>query len=287
MPELPEVETIARTLSPMVRGHRITAVEVLLPGSVDKGSLSLSELVGRVILDTGRRGKLALLHLVPPSSPESSSPSSATAHALAVHLKMTGRLFVYGPEQRPGTHTRIVFHLEDSDGTPSRLFFDDARTFGYVRLLSPSSLGQWDFWNCLGPEPLEHSPAALAHRLDHKRGGIKSLLLDQTVVAGIGNIYADEALFRAGLDPRRKADSISLAHKEQLFAKVQEVLQESIAQCGSSIRDYRTARGDAGAFQNTFRVYGRSGQACLTCGTALTTLKVAGRTTVCCSRCQK
>lgn len=303
MPELPEVETIARTLSPLVRERRILGVDVRHPGSVESGSLPLSLLQGRRVADTGRRGKLALLHLVPtemeptctrPALTESNRTQSAHSELapgepafLAVHLKMTGRLFVYDLQQEPGPHTRLVLDMEDDAGARSRLFFDDARKFGYVRLTSPASLVGWAFWEKLGPEPLEQSPDALMQRLWGRGGGIKSLLLNQQVVAGIGNIYADEALFRAGIDPRAKVTSLTRARLTALFAHVQEVLRESIAQCGSSIRDYRTARGDAGAFQNTFRVYGRSGQACLTCGAALTTATVAGRTTVFCPTCQK
>lgn len=301
MPELPEVETIARTLSPLVRGRRIRTVEVRHPGSVDSGSLPLSLLQGRCIADTGRRGKLALLHLVPTESDAFPSSSVLGEHCtthctellpnepafIAVHLKMTGRLFVYGPQQQPGPHTRLILDMEDEAGALSRLFFDDARKFGYARLLSSAALARWPFWQSLGPEPLEQSAEALMEGLWGRGGGIKSLLLNQKVVAGIGNIYADEALFRAGVDPRAKVSSLSRGRLTRLFVEVQTVLRESIEQCGSSIRDYRTARGDAGAFQNAFRVYGRAGKACVTCGTMLAAATVAGRTTVFCPQCQK
>ena len=280
MPELPEVETIARTLTPLIRDRLVVGARVFLPRSVEAQSLPLSQLAGRRVTHAGRRGKLALLHL----APQIGGPQEAAF--LAVHLKMTGRLFVYGPETQPNPHTRVVLDLLSAAG-PEQLFFDDARTFGYMRLVSPATLGQWPFWASLGPEPLECPVSALAERLRARRGAVKAVLLDQKVVAGIGNIYADEALFRAGIDPRRAAHTLTAASAETLFCKVREVLLESIAQCGSSIRDYRTARGDAGAFQNTFRVYGRSGQQCLTCGAALLTAKVAGRTTVCCPRCQR
>lgn len=280
MPELPEVETIARTLDPLVRGRHIVGVQALLPRCVDKGSLPLELLVGRRIARVGRRGKLALLHLAPRHG------GSDEASFLAVHLKMTGRLFVYGADAEPGPHTRAVWDLEGG-GDPARLFFDDARTFGYVRLVSPETLPGWAFWNALGPEPLECEPEILACRVKEARGKIKALLLDQTVLAGVGNIYADEALFRAGIDPRRPARTLGASLLTELFRRVREVLLESIEQCGSSIRDYRTARGDAGAFQNAFRVYGRSGQACVTCGAPLETARTAGRTTVFCPRCQR
>ena len=152
-------------------------------------------------------------------------------------------------------------------------------------VLPPALLERWDFWCSLGPEPLDMGPGELGPRL---RGGraIKAALLDQTVLAGIGNIYADESLFRAGIDPRRPAGELSEAEADRLRRAVQEVLRESIAQCGSSIRDYRDANGNVGAFQNTFFVYGRGGQACRRCGSTLEKSRIAGRATVSCPRCQ-
>jgi len=204
-------------------------------------------------------------------------------HLLGVHLKMTGRLFVYGPEVAPNAHTRVVFGLDDGN----RLFFDDARKFGYVRALSGADLATWDFWRSLGPEPLEIAAPDFVALFRGRRGRIKALLLDQTVIAGIGNIYADESLFRASIRPDAQAGELSPDRLRVLHGHLVDVLRESIAECGSSIRDYRDAHGDAGAFQNRFRVYGRTGQPCVACGRTLTTGKVAGRTTVFCEHCQK
>ncbi|WP_035068091.1 bifunctional DNA-formamidopyrimidine glycosylase/DNA-(apurinic or apyrimidinic site) lyase [Nitratidesulfovibrio termitidis] len=204
-------------------------------------------------------------------------------HLLGVHLKMTGRLFVYGPEVAPNAHTRVVFGLDDGN----RLFFDDARKFGYVRALSDADMTTWDFWRSLGPEPLEIAGPDFVALFRGRRGRIKALLLDQTVIAGIGNIYADESLFRASIRPDAQAGELSPDRLRVLHGHLVDVLRESIAECGSSIRDYRDAHGDAGAFQNRFRVYGRTGQPCVACGRTLTTAKVAGRTTVFCERCQK
>lgn len=292
MPELPEVETIARTLRPLIQGRVITGARVLLPRSLHELSLPLKQLVGRRVADVTRRGKLALINLVPVGCPplpagarwpvQSLTEPSDKPAVLTVHLRMTGRLFVYPPSEPLGTHTRVVLKLDDGN----RLFFDDARTFGQMLLATPQILSCWSFWTKLGPEPLELSPAAFSARIRAKSGKIKAVLLDQTVLAGIGNIYADEACFRAGVDPRRAACSLSPVHCTALLAAIQQVLRESIAECGSSIKDYRTARGDAGAFQNYFRVYGRAGQRCHSCGTALEQAKVAGRTTVFCPRCQ-
>ena len=157
----------------------------------------------------------------------------------------------------PLKHTRVIFHLQRPDRCRAQLFFDDVRAFGLVFAATPALLERWDFWCSLGPEPLD-----------------------------IGNIYADESLFRAGIDPRRPAGELSEAEADRLRRAVQEVLRESIAQCGSPIRDYRDANGNVGAFQNTFFVYGRGGQACRRCGSTLEKSRIAGRATVSCPRCQ-
>ncbi len=286
MPELPEVETITRTLEPLIQGAIITRVGLHWPRTKDVtggGSLDLALLQGRRISHVKRRGKLALICLEPQS--ETSSPQDE-AHMLAVHLKMTGRLFVYDANYPLQKHTRFSLGLYHN-GVDKQLFFDDARTFGYVRLVSPTTLPLWPFWQKLGVEPLEHTARELAQYYAGKRAGIKGLLLNQNIVVGIGNIYADEALFQAGIMPQRKADTLSLAQLTQLMHAVQAVLKLSIEQCGSSIRDYRDAHGDAGSFQNTFMVYGRSGELCKKCKNALTTQRIAGRTTVYCPHCQR
>ncbi len=283
MPELPEVETIARTLEPLIQGARIDATHIFLPRTVDSsggGSLDLALLHGREISHVGRRGKLALIQLVPITG------LPQEAHMLAVHLKMTGRLFVYDARYPAQKHTRLSLDL-NFQGQKKQLFFDDARTFGYVRLVSPASLAVWPFWQGLGLEPLEHDAKQLAQCYMGKKAGIKGLLLNQSLVVGVGNIYADEALFQAGIAPERKAHTLNLETLTKLMQAVQAVLRLSIEQCGSSIRDYRDAHGDAGSFQNTFMVYGRSAMACKACACELVTKRVAGRTTVFCAKCQR
>ncbi len=279
MPELPEVETIARTLEPLIKGSTITKSNLFLPRTLDKGSLDINLLHGRRIIGVSRRAKLALILLDPHKDDEKQ------AHMLAVHLKMTGRLFVYAHDTPIAKHTRFSLDLEHNNKA-KQLFFDDSRTFGYVRLVSPASLEYWPFWQKLGLEPLTHKPSELAKRLEGKRAGIKGLLLNQEYIVGIGNIYADEALFAAKILPTRKADTIPYTQLVELCAAIQKILLLSIEQCGSSIRDYRTAHGDAGSFQNTFAVYGRAGQVCKTCGQTLISSRVAGRSTVFCSYCQ-
>jgi len=196
---------------------------------------------------------------------------------------MSGRLFVYRQNTPPDTHTRLIFDL--SDGT--RLFFDDTRKFGYCRALAEQDFADWPFWQKLGPEPLTITPDNFVSLLQGRRTRIKAALLDQTVIAGIGNIYGDESLFRARIRPDTLCNAIPETKLRTLHSVIQAVLQQAIRECGSSIRDYRDAHGDAGAFQNNFLVYGRAGEKCTVCGSKLATAKVAGRTTVYCGKCQR
>ncbi len=313
MPELPEVETVARTLAPQVCGRRIVDISVLNAGTWQGGTAAgeVESLTPR-IRGVGRRGKLLLLHFgeggpeaggveeipVPTEAGqwplfysaagieqgslplEGKTPDEVTA--LAFHLRMTGKLFVYPQGTEPGKHTRVIFDLDDG----RRLFFDDTRKFGQVRVLCGKELDGWNFWRELGPEPLEAKPEVFASRFKSRKA-VKALLLDQSVLAGVGNIYADESLFRAGIRPDAKGADIEPERLEKLRQALVEVLLLSIRECGSSIRDYRTARGDVGAFQNSFYAYGRAGEACHVCGAVLKSARVAGRATVFCPKCQK
>ncbi len=280
MPELPEVETVARTLLPLVQHRRIVLAEALHP-KVMEGPLPLEAVVGRTISTTARRGKLLLVPFIP-ALPEH-APGLHEVTGIAFHLKMTGRLFGYAAGVVPGVHTRLRMVFDDN----SQLFFDDMRTFGYARVLSQQSLEQWNFWQTLGPEPLTLAAKEFVQLFAGKQRAIKALLLDQQIIAGVGNIYADESLFRAGIHPASSGKDLSPQKLERLHGALVGVLQESIAACGSSINTYRTARGDAGAFQNTFAVYGRGGQNCSLCTTRLEKTQLAGRGTVFCPKCQK
>ena len=302
MPELPEVETVARTLAPSVVGRRIAGIHVLWAKSM-QGALEALEpgprsLMGRRIVKVSRRAKVLLLHLEAPDG----GNSEHGPHLLAFHLKMTGQVMVHPTDEAAHKHTRLIFDLVEDGGQSGltapnhapagRLFFDDTRKFGYCRILTPATLKDWPFWQNLGPEPLEidapqFRQCFLDGRGQGRTGKIKALLLDQAVIAGIGNIYADEALFRAGISPAAPAAALGAPDFDRLHRAVQEVLLESIAACGSSIRDYRDADGNVGAFQNTFRVYGRKDEACVTCGEKLSQTRIAGRTTTFCPNCQK
>ena len=281
MPELPEVETIARTLRPQVENRIITAAHVLLPKTLVAGGEFLSTAFPAEIRGVWRRAKLLFLDVAVGGA------EAGLCH-LAFHLKMTGKLFVHEAGAPPHKHTRMVFDLAPGGNLPAgRLFFDDIRTFGYCRFMRPEDLDAWPFWATLGPEPLTLAAEDFSRALANRKASIKSLLLDQRVIAGIGNIYADEACFRSGIHPGTVAGDISEKRRSALLRSVQDVLTESIAECGSSIRDYRDANGDAGAFQNMFRVYGRAGQGCVVCGTVLEKTVIAARTTVFCPHCQR
>ena len=287
MPELPEVETVVRTLRPQVLNARILGVELLRPSIVLPESLPLESLCGCRISAVDRRGKLILLRMLAESGRDG---GPERPDLLVVHLRMTGRLMPHPAGTPPHAHTRCLFHLEGPQGS-SVLFFDDVRAFGVLFAATDALLAAWPFWQELGPEPLAVPPDALARQLAPRfagrRGAVKSLLLDQGVLAGIGNIYADEALFRAGIDPRRAANTLDAPALLRLCRALQEVLRLSIAQCGSSIRDYRDANGNVGAFQNSFAVYGRGEEPCHTCGRPLEKARIAGRATVFCPHCQR
>lgn len=314
MPELPEVETIARTLAPQIVGRSITGITTLHPKVVQAGAALLPLLLpgegkeGWTIARVFRRAKLLLISLspsgaalsgveapaqtsarIPPRTPEipAGTPAPAEELLLAFHLKMTGSFFVHPPHTGPLRHTRLILDLSDR----RRLFFDDMRTFGYCRAMLPGDLLSWPFWAGLGPEPLDMEARELAGHLAaaaaNRKISIKAALLNQEIIAGVGNIYADESLFLAGIRPTAKASALSAEQFPALAHALQRVLRRAIKECGSSIRNYRDAQGNAGAFQNSFAVYGRKGECCARCQSPLTAAKVAGRGTVYCPVCQQ
>jgi len=291
MPELPEVETIARTLAPEVESRLILAVDVLdpsaiVPWSETSGADAFRELVlGRRIARVDRRGKLLLLHL--------QAGGGKDGGTIAIHLRMTGRVLALPPGEAP-VRPRVILTLSDRGQGGMQMVFSDVRRFGRMHAFAPGggpgSIEAWPFYRDLGPEPLDMTAGEFRERLaphgKKSRARIKALLLDQGVIAGIGNIYADEALLRAGIRPDAVAGSLSARRLDRLIAAIQAVLAQAIAENGSSIRDYRDAFGAAGAFQNHFRAYGRGGEKCLDCGAVMRCLRVAGRTSTFCPRCQ-
>ncbi len=272
MPELPEVETIIQTLTPFVEGRKVVGYSIYNPKTV-QGDRALEESIGCKLGKPFRRGKLIVLPLL---------YKKKIQYNLCVHLKMTGKLFVFSELVEPNVYTRVTVSFD----TGSMLFFDDIRKFGYIRLIPSKELDSWSFWKTLGPEPFEIDSLSFAETLKSHKGMIKSLLLNQKVIAGCGNIYADESLFRAKIPPFVQVSQLSIKTLQQLHRVLLEVFLESIAACGSSIKDYRTAQGDVGSFQNSFYVYGRSGQFCFICKSILKSTKLGGRMTVWCPQCQ-
>lgn len=264
------MEVIARGLAASATGRTIVSVEVPGLTRLSEPEETLTpKVLGRTITHVRRRAKVLLVEL-------------DNGSTLAFHLKMTGRV-VHCPARAAEKHDRILFHLDDG----SLLFFADMRKFGYVRCFAAGELDCWDFLCKAGPEPLETAPEMLAERVTGRNCAIKALLLNQSVVAGVGNIYADESLFRAGIHPETRGSRVGRANAVRLFSELQAVLRQAIAENGSSISDYVNAHGDAGAFQNSFNVYGRKGESCRTCGETLRAVTVAGRTSTFCPACQR
>ena len=267
MPELPEVETVRRTLAPIVEGRTIAAVSFAWPRtSVGDPRATAARLTGQRIERLERYGKYLLFRL----------RREGSDSILIVHLRMTGNLVVNGAA---GAHTRARMVLDDG----TELVFHDIRKFGRWQWATrlPARLA------ALGPDPLAIGPDEFATRLRSRRARLKALLLDQAFLRGLGNIYADEALFRARLHPLRNAASVGPRKARDLHGAIQAVLREAIDAGGTSIRDYRDGRGERGAFQGQIRIYGRAGAPCVACETTVRRVLVAQRSTHFCPRCQR
>lgn len=273
MPELPEVETIARSLQPQIIHHRIHAVEKLDWERMVKtpDPMLFRELVrGRMVEHVGRRAKWLLLML-------------DAGWTMALHLRMSGRVWVAtDSNDEPDQHTHLVLRLDND----YRLFFRDPRKFGRVQLLDSHGLSELD--QSLGVEPLGNTfdPETLGNILSQRRTVLKSLLLNQTLIAGLGNIYVDESLWHARLHPQQPAHTVTASETCRLHAAIRDVLQRAIAHGGSTLRDYRNGYNQIGQNQEYFSVYGRTGQPCLACGFAIERLIVAQRSTHVCPKCQ-
>ncbi len=296
MPELPEVETYVRALEPLLSGKTVVTAEVRWPGAIAVPDASLfPDLIrGRRFVTFGRRGKYMLFGL-------------DSGETLVVHLRMTGELRIHAPpvpsdgatSQLSNTvasnivasnivapfdidkHTHLLLGLE----TGETLKFRDIRKFGRIWLVedTDSVVGK------LGPEPFsdDFSPQFLAQHLTKRKANIKGLLLNQTVVAGVGNIYADEALFRAQIDPRRSAGGLAAEEIIRLYQALREVLQAGIDAQGSSLQNYAPPTGGKGMFQEQFQVFRRNGAPCLRCNTTINRIVLGQRSTHFCPACQQ
>jgi len=289
MPELPEVETVRLGLQPVLEGFRLTEVEtrrgdLRLPFPAD----FVARTKGRKVNGLRRRAKYILADL-------------DSGETLVIHLGMSGRMSVYS-EGRPrklgnyvydtapagagtGKHDHVVFETD----APARIIFNDHRRFGLMALVDTAKLEQDKLFKNIGIEPLSKAfnAACLVKALDGKKTPIKSALLDQRLIAGLGNIYVCEALFRAGISPKRLAGSVKKERIAPLVAAIKKVLTDAIAAGGSTLRDHAQATGDPGNFQHRFLVYGREGKPCkLGCKGTVKRIVQAGRSTFYCPKCQ-
>jgi len=273
MPELPEVETVRRALEIGLEGLRVTRVggrSVMMRRPLDL-PLFTARLTGAGFVAARRRGKFLLLDFDSPGS-------------LMIHLGMSGRIMLCDAAEPALDHTHLVMDL--SDGRQLRLV--DPRRFGLAVWLEPGEESIDPSLESLGIEPLDPALVELLPPLLHaRRSPVKSLLLDQRLVAGVGNIYAAEALWRAGIRPTRKGSQTSLQRLRRLAVITREVIEEAVAQGGTTIRDYTTPSGDFGYFAVRLQVYGREGQPCPRCSIELKDTRIAGRTTVWCPHCQR
>jgi formamidopyrimidine-DNA glycosylase len=272
MPELPEVESVRRRLEPLIVGRRLERVaisDVRLVAPRDPREVA-AELVGERVAEVGRRGKYLIVRF-------------ASSRVLLIHLRMTGSL-EHGAELAEDPYRRALVELDDG----TRLAYRDVRRFGTWLLLEPGEEIAY-LARKLGDEPLEAAFTArrLGERLAGRRAPVKAALLDQRTLAGMGNIYVDEALWRAKIHPLRPAMGLRPAELLRLHEAIRTTLELGIARQGSTLRDYRLPDGASGSMQTEFRVYGRAGEPCERCGTPIAKTKAGGRGTWLCPRCQR
>ena len=274
MPELPEVETIAADLRPHLVGRTIVRCELRFPTIVrhPEPEQFVDAVTGMRVESLRRRGKYMLIGL-------------GNDVLLVVHLGMTGQLRIVEPGADLQPHTHATFDLDDG----RQLRYRDPRRFGRLLLGTEVDLLAARALPHLGPEPIDpdFTPAALYRALHRRRAPLKAVLLDQSTLAGVGNIYADESLYKARIRPDRMAARVSRKSAERLHESLRTSLETAIRNRGSSVDTYRDAWGEMGAQQEELAVYGRGGEPCLTCGRPLATIRIGGRTTVFCRHCQR
>jgi formamidopyrimidine-DNA glycosylase len=279
MPELPEVECLSRAVRETLVGATIKDLEFFRADLRDPIPMEelRATLVGQPVLDVFRRSKYLLLR----------SPQGLAV----IHLGMTGNLLKRSSPKPELPHTHVIFTYQDHQGATGYLHFVDPRRFGRLACLEESGLDQHVLFRSLGPEPLASSPQALGLYLFEKsrkrKVPIKNFIMDARVLVGVGNIYASESLFRAGISPKRRAGSVTLDRYERLASAIQRTLEAAIAAGGTSFRDFKNASGDPGYFSINLNVYGRDGEPCPNCQKILVTIRQGGRSTYFCTFCQK
>lgn len=281
MPELPEVETIRLGLQKYLVGHRIEKIDIYSPKLLSGDS---SLLLGAEVINIRRFGKGLVIDF-------------NNSCSLAVHVKMTGQFVFAGKKtpkntvisakkvgQVPNPWTRAVFYLDHN----AVLYYNDVRKFGWMRILPTREVLDLPFFRTLGPDPtLELTLGQFRLLLKSGKTPIKPFLLDQKKIAGVGNIYANDALFAAGIDPRRKSNTLDSSEVEKLYHAIMSVLQKGIEEGGASEMNYVNALGEEGGYQHHFQVYGRKNKPCFICDAKIEKIKLAGRGTYFCPHCQK
>ena len=274
MPELPEVETVRQTLQPKLTGLKFRGAQVYLPKIIKtpEPEQFIKEIEGKKIIKLSRRGKHLILGL-------------SDRYTLVVHLRMTGSLVYCENDDPPARHTHVIFNLSNG----AELRFTDVRQFGQMWLVPNTSLDGLTCLKNLGVEPLEpqFTRDYLKKELRRRHAQIKPLLLDQTFIAGLGNIYTDEALHRAKINPERVATTLTPREIASLYHAIRDVLQEGIENRGTTIKDYIDGEGQSGSYQGQLQVYSREGQPCGNCGKIIVKKKVSGRSSYYCPACQK
>ena len=272
MPELPEVETVRRGLEKLILGKKIASLDIRYPKMI-KTDLDQfqKELPGQVVKSMGRRGKYLLFYL--------------TDKVLISHLRMEGKYFYYPGQVPERKHAHVFIHFEDG-GT---LVYEDVRKFGTMELLAPELLEAYFISKKLGPEPSEQDFDLGSFKLALKKSKkpIKSHLLDQTLVAGLGNIYVDEVLWRAKVHPASPSQSLTRAEATSIHEQTIEVLGQAVEKGGSTIRTYTNAFGEDGTMQDFHQVYDKTGEACSRCGAIIEKIQLGGRGTHFCPKCQR
>lgn len=288
MPELPEVETVRRGLITLLPGKKVKGIWHDWPKSFPNAESDVNAfLIGASITDVRRRAKVLIIDL-------------NSKHSLVIHLKMTGQLVFVASDLRfgaghpndsllhqlPDKSTRVIvtFHGD------SKLFFNDQRKFGWMRLIPTAEIENIDFFRKVGPEPLaaDFKPSLFKERLNKRpKSSIKAALLDQTVIAGVGNIYADESLWAAKVHPATTVINTSQSKLNTLFTQLRAIMELSIKKGGSTDKNYVNVEGKKGSYLSFANVFRREGKPCKRCGTAIVKLKVAGRGTHICPKCQR
>lgn len=272
MPELPEVDVMKTGLEELVVGKTIESVDVYWDAIIDQPSVDefKKDLVGDQILDVRRRGKYLIFKL--------------SNHDLVSHLRMTGGYSLETDDLEKDKHTHVIFHFEDG----SHLLYHDIRKFGRMYLMDRNESKNFTALLKLGPEPTMEDLDFMKFitELGDYNIPIKSLLLDQTFIAGLGNIYADESLFRAKIHPLTPANQLNRGQTVKLYYAITDIIRIAMTEGGSSIRNYKNAFGEQGNFQNYMKVYGKEGEACQVCFTPIEKIKVGQRGTHFCPQCQ-